>query len=97
MQEVSRVCKIAANIHILKTTLFPRFQDIRLGCCTVAAHRARLAGLEPATFSVVRSQRLYPAKLQACELVHGPYTLANSLWPVTLDCYAMPYPKDAPL
>ena len=40
MQEVSRVCKIAANIHILKTTLFPRFQDIRLGCCTVAAHRA---------------------------------------------------------
>ncbi len=36
--ELPRVCKIPANIHILKQTLFPSFQDIYPGCCTVAAH-----------------------------------------------------------
>ena len=29
---------------------FSIFQEIRLGCCTVAAHRAHSEGLEPATF-----------------------------------------------
>jgi hypothetical protein len=35
--EVSRVCKIPANERILAMMLFPSFQDIGLGCCTVAA------------------------------------------------------------
>jgi hypothetical protein len=38
--EVSRACKIPANNYILFTTVFSRFQDIRPGCCTVAAHGA---------------------------------------------------------
>jgi hypothetical protein len=37
LQEVSRICKIPANTHILELTLFPSFQDIYSGCCTVAA------------------------------------------------------------
>jgi hypothetical protein len=37
LQEVSRVCEIAANKDIFYERLFLRFQDIRLGCCTVAA------------------------------------------------------------
>jgi hypothetical protein len=38
--EVSRLCKIPAIERILARILFPSFQDIGLGCCTVAAHRA---------------------------------------------------------
>jgi hypothetical protein len=37
---VSGVCKTPANSRILRVMLFPRFQDIVLGRCTVAAHRA---------------------------------------------------------
>jgi hypothetical protein len=47
--EVSRVCKIPANKHIISKIVFSTFQDISLGCCTVAAHRAR-SGLEPTPF-----------------------------------------------
>ena len=50
--ELSRVCKFPANTSILTLMLFSTFQDIGLGCCTVAAHNVRSAGLEPATFSV---------------------------------------------
>jgi hypothetical protein len=38
LQEVSRVCKIPANRDIFYATIFLIFQDIRLGCCMVAAH-----------------------------------------------------------
>jgi hypothetical protein len=38
LQEVSRVCKTPANRNIFYATIFLIFQDIRLGCCTVAAH-----------------------------------------------------------
>ncbi len=38
LQELSRVCKFPANSRILTMRLFLSFQDIRLGCCTVAAH-----------------------------------------------------------
>jgi hypothetical protein len=51
--EVSRGCKIPANEHILAMTLFPSFQDIGLGCFTVAAHIAPSSGLEPAAFRFV--------------------------------------------
>ena len=34
LQEVSRACKFPANRHILQVTLFSRFQDISVGCCT---------------------------------------------------------------
>src|ERR671921_2900803 len=41
LQEVSRVCKMPANLDIPCAKLFPSFQIIRLGCCTVAAHERR--------------------------------------------------------
>ena len=49
--EVSRGCKISANKHIIYLILLLRFQNIRLGCCTVAAHRARWqdSNLRPST------------------------------------------------
>jgi hypothetical protein len=47
--KVSRGCKVPANSHIISKAVFSRFQDIHSGCCTVAAHKARSAGLEPAT------------------------------------------------
>jgi hypothetical protein len=50
LQEISGACKIPANKHIIFMLLFLSFQDIGLGCCTVAAHGARSAGLEPAAF-----------------------------------------------
>ena len=34
--EISRVCNISANKPIVYLMLFLIFQDIRLGCCTVA-------------------------------------------------------------
>jgi hypothetical protein len=37
LQKVSRAYKIPANEGILALILFPRFQDIHSGCCTVAA------------------------------------------------------------
>jgi hypothetical protein len=51
LQEVSRVCKMPANLDILRVRLFLSFQSIRPGCCTVAAHKAHWAGLEFAIFS----------------------------------------------
>ena len=45
LQEVSRVCKNPANTHIMRITPFPKFQNIRLGCCTVAAHLYLLLGM----------------------------------------------------
>ena len=41
LHEVSRVCNIPANRDIFYATIFLIFQDIRLGCCTVAAHTER--------------------------------------------------------
>jgi hypothetical protein len=34
---LSGVCKIAANSYISVSRLFPAFQEIYSGCCTVAA------------------------------------------------------------
>src|SRR5215210_2256041 len=51
MLELSRTRKMAANTYILAITLFPSFQDISLGCCTVAAHE-RSEELELAPYSV---------------------------------------------
>ena len=56
--EVSRNCKIPANKHIISEAVFPIFQDIRSGCCTVAAHRIRSTGLE-SKHSLIRSLRLH--------------------------------------
>ena len=52
--EVSRACKIPANKHIISEAVFPIFQDIHSGCCTVAAHRVRSTGLE-SQHSLIRS------------------------------------------
>ena len=38
-KEVSRICKIPANIHILELTLYPSFRNIDLGCCAVATQQ----------------------------------------------------------
>ncbi len=48
LPEVFRVCKIPANRHILRAMLFLNFQDICLGCCTVAATNL------PLPYSVLR-------------------------------------------
>jgi hypothetical protein len=37
LPELSRVCKLAAKARIPFMTLFPSFQVIGSGCCTVAA------------------------------------------------------------
>jgi hypothetical protein len=47
LQEISRACKIPANSNILCARLFPCFQIIHLGCCTVAAHIQRSSYIEP--------------------------------------------------
>jgi hypothetical protein len=47
---VSRIYKIDGKGRIFAMRLFSRFQDIHLGCCTVAAHE-RSEELEPATYS----------------------------------------------
>ena len=49
LPEVSRDCKSPANKHIISEIVSSTFQDIRLGCCTVAAHRVR-SGLELTRF-----------------------------------------------
>ena len=46
MLEVSEVSKIPANKRITLGMLFPSFQDICLGCCTVAAQKKRSTGLD---------------------------------------------------
>jgi hypothetical protein len=44
------LAKFPANNYILGVAVFSTPQDIRLGCCSVAAHEARSAGLDSATF-----------------------------------------------
>src|SRR5215207_3875179 len=44
--------KSLQTVKFIGVVLFLSFQVVCLGCCTVAAHEARSAGLEPATFSV---------------------------------------------
>ncbi len=46
LQEVSRVCKIPANIGISALMRFTIFQDIRLGCCTIAAQLLHTEGAQ---------------------------------------------------
>ena len=48
--KLSRSCEIPANNYILSVVVFLAPQDIRLGCCSVAAHGARSTGLDSATF-----------------------------------------------
>ncbi len=55
MLEVARVFKTPANGYIPAFPLFSAFQYIHLGCCTVAAHRLRSTGFEPAHFSSIVS------------------------------------------
>ncbi len=43
----SQYCKTPANSDIVPTILFPGFQEIRPGCCTVAAHRK---GVKPTKY-----------------------------------------------
>jgi hypothetical protein len=40
--EVSGVCRYPANEQFSASSLFPAFQEIYSGCCTVAAHPAAL-------------------------------------------------------
>src|SRR5215217_2225190 len=46
------VAKSLQTAEFIGVVLFLSFQVVCLDCCTVAAHEARSAGLEPATFSV---------------------------------------------
>ena len=59
------LAKSLQTVEFTGVVLFLSFQVICLGCCTVAAHKARSAGLEPATFSV-RSLTTYVLR---CSLV----------------------------
>ena len=43
MLDVSAVCKIPAKAADSALALFPVFQKIDSGCCTVAAHKVRVA------------------------------------------------------
>jgi hypothetical protein len=44
--EISGACKIPANHLICSSAYFSRFQDIHLGCCTVAAQILSRRGTE---------------------------------------------------
>ena len=52
LPDVSAVCKIPAKAVYPALALFPTFQEIYSGCCTVAAHKIRAAEPEsaPVTF-----------------------------------------------
>ena len=80
MQEASRVFKIAANKHIMCVMLFTSFRDIRLGCCTVAAHVVISTGsnLRPSLFVRI-GIKLVSTGVDLAVLLHAYLSLWFSL------------------
>jgi hypothetical protein len=56
LPDVSAVCKIPAKAADSALALFPVFQQIDSGCCTVAAHKVRAAEPESAPVTFVSRQ-----------------------------------------
>jgi hypothetical protein len=56
LPDVSAVCKIPAKAVDSALALFPAFQEIYSGCCTVAAHKVRAAEPESAAVTFVSLQ-----------------------------------------